>query len=301
MRNGDFSALLGAGHHHLRPADRGRRSARAWSGSRSPATSFRPTASTRSRRRCSSYYPLPNQTGERIADRTTSSTRTRAPTTSTRVRPASITRSRRSSGCWRATRGTTGAKSRNADLRDGQRHRARPATSCSGRTTASPSTTPATQSANSLWDFRGGLAAVPGAQRPAARGHCSIRRRSDSRRSVVGLFGGAKYFPLFDFDTLSDIGDNLAGNTDAHHLFVSADLHDASSGSHSVRAGYDLRHVPRVRREPGPAGGRVHRHATAAPSRGSKTTRRRRISRTSRASCSGYPDRRLDRAQRIEH
>ena len=41
--------------------------------------------------------------------------------------------------------------------------------------------------------------------------------------NVVDQFGGAKYFPLFDFDTLTDIGDNLAGNT-THAISIQSSL-----------------------------------------------------------------------------
>jgi hypothetical protein len=58
--------------------------------------------------------------------------------------------------------------------------------------------------------------------------------------NVVSLFNGAKYFPRFDFDTLTDIGDNLAGTT-THTIYSVQPTYTRLSGSHSIRAGYDLR------------------------------------------------------------
>ena len=57
---------------------------------------------------------------------------------------------------------------------------------------------------------------------------------------IVSQFGGAAYFPHFDFDTLSDIGDNLAGNT-THSIYSFQPTYTRIMGKHSMRAGYDLR------------------------------------------------------------
>ena len=53
----------------------------------------------------------------------------------------------------------------------------------------------------------------------------SIRRRSDSRRRSSSLFGGAQYFPLFDFDTIQRHRRQPGRQHDAHDLLVPADLH----------------------------------------------------------------------------
>ena len=58
--------------------------------------------------------------------------------------------------------------------------------------------------------------------------------------AVLGQFGGAQYFPHFDFDTLSDIGDNLAGNT-THSIYSFQPTYTRMMGKHSVQAGYDMR------------------------------------------------------------
>ena len=58
--------------------------------------------------------------------------------------------------------------------------------------------------------------------------------------AVVGQFQGASYFPRFDFDTLSDIGDNLAGNT-THSIYSFQPTFTRVMGKHSMKAGYDMR------------------------------------------------------------
>jgi Carboxypeptidase regulatory-like domain len=96
-----------------------------------------------------------------------------------------------------------------------------------------------TQSSSSLWDFRAGwqqfrepnVRQHEGSFDPASLGFSS---------SVVSLFGGANYFPLFDFDTLSDVGDNLAGNT-THTIYSFQPTYTKLVGNHSIRGGYDLR------------------------------------------------------------
>ncbi len=85
---------------------------------------------------------------------------------------------------------------------------------------------------------------------------CSIRRRSASRRRSSACSAARSYFPHFDFDTLSDIGDNLAGNT-THSIYSFQPTYTRMMGKHSVRAGLRPAAVPRVRRERGRAGGRL--------------------------------------------
>jgi hypothetical protein len=96
-----------------------------------------------------------------------------------------------------------------------------------------------TQSSNSLWEFRGGWQRF---QEPNVRQHEGVFDPASLgfSSSVVGLFRGAQYFPLFDFDTISDIGDNLAGNT-TESIYSFQPTYTRIMGNHSVRAGYDLR------------------------------------------------------------
>lgn len=58
--------------------------------------------------------------------------------------------------------------------------------------------------------------------------------------AVVQSFAGARYFPRFDFDSLTDIGDNLAATT-VHSIYSFQPTLTRIAGRHSVRAGYDAR------------------------------------------------------------
>jgi hypothetical protein len=58
--------------------------------------------------------------------------------------------------------------------------------------------------------------------------------------SVTSLFGGARYFPHFDFDQFSDIGENLSTVTN-HSIYSFQPTLTRIVGNHSVRAGYDWR------------------------------------------------------------
>jgi hypothetical protein len=58
--------------------------------------------------------------------------------------------------------------------------------------------------------------------------------------AVVAQFGGARYFPRFDFDSLTDIGDNLAATVE-HSIYSIQPTYTRMWGNHSVRVGYDAR------------------------------------------------------------
>jgi hypothetical protein len=96
-----------------------------------------------------------------------------------------------------------------------------------------------TESPSSLWEFRGGWQMF---REPNVRQHEGVFDPATFgwSPSVVGLFGGAQYFPSFSFDTISSIGDNLAGNT-THTIYSFQPTYTKIAGNHSVRAGYDLR------------------------------------------------------------
>lgn len=119
-----------------------------------------------------------------------------------------------------------------------------------------------TQSSSSLWEFRGGwqMFREPNVRQhegnfdPASLGFSS---------SVVSLFGGAQYFPLFDFDTLTDIGDNLGGNT-THTIWSFQPTYTKLTGNHSIKGGYDLRKYHEFAEGPGRrAGDYLSRNANA--------------------------------------
>jgi Carboxypeptidase regulatory-like domain/TonB dependent receptor len=96
-----------------------------------------------------------------------------------------------------------------------------------------------TQSSRSLWDIRAGWQQF---REPNVRQHEGIFDPASLgfSPSVAALFGGAQYFPSVTFDTLSGIGDNLAANT-THTIYSFQPTYTRLMGTHSVRAGYDLR------------------------------------------------------------
>jgi hypothetical protein len=96
-----------------------------------------------------------------------------------------------------------------------------------------------TQSSNSLWDVRAGWQRF---REPNVRQHEGVFDPASLGFSpaVTALFTGARYFPLFNFDTIRDLGDNLAGNTE-HTIYSFQPTYTRLKGNHSMRAGYDLR------------------------------------------------------------
>jgi Carboxypeptidase regulatory-like domain/TonB dependent receptor-like, beta-barrel len=96
-----------------------------------------------------------------------------------------------------------------------------------------------TQSNRSLWDIRAGWQRF---QEPNVRQHEGNFDPASLgfSPSVAALFGGAQYFPSVTFDTLSGIGDNLAANT-THTIYSFQPTYTRLMGTHSLRAGYDLR------------------------------------------------------------
>ena len=119
-----------------------------------------------------------------------------------------------------------------------------------------------TQTASSLWDVRAGwqrfrepnVRQHEGTFDPSALGFSS---------AVTGQFGGARYFPFFDFDTISDIGDNLGGNT-THTIYSFQPTYTRLMGNHSMRAGYDMRLYHEVGANPGRQAGDYVSRNTAA-------------------------------------
>ena len=53
--------------------------------------------------------------------------------------------------------------------------------------------------------------------------------------AVTALFGGVKYFPHFDFDLFTDVGDQLAATT-THSIYSLQPTYTRIAGSHSVSA-----------------------------------------------------------------
>jgi hypothetical protein len=81
--------------------------------------------------------------------------------------------------------------------------------------------------------------------------------------AVAGLFGGAKYFPHFDLDQFSDLGENLSTATN-HTIYSFQPTLTRIFGSHSLRTGYDFRQYRELGTNPGAqAGEYVFRNANA--------------------------------------
>jgi hypothetical protein len=96
-----------------------------------------------------------------------------------------------------------------------------------------------TMSSSSLLDVRAGWQRF---QEPNVRQHEGLFDPASLgfSTSVVSLFGGAKYFPSFDLDQFSDVGENLSSITN-HSIYSFQPTVTRIMGNHSVRAGYDLR------------------------------------------------------------
>jgi hypothetical protein len=106
-----------------------------------------------------------------------------------------------------------------------------------------------TQNSTSLWDIRAGWQRF---REPNVRQHEGIFDPASLGFSspVSSLFRGALYFPGFNFDTIGDIGDNLAGNTE-HSIYSFQPTYTRLMGTHSMRAGYDARLYHEISANPG--------------------------------------------------
>jgi len=95
------------------------------------------------------------------------------------------------------------------------------------------------QTSSTLWDIRVGWQRF---QEPNVKQHENIFDPASLgfAPNVLALFGGARYFPQFNFDTINDIGDNLSSNTE-HTIYSFQPSYTRLWGRHSVHAGYDVR------------------------------------------------------------
>jgi hypothetical protein len=96
-----------------------------------------------------------------------------------------------------------------------------------------------TMTAHTLLDVRAGWQRF---QEPNVRQHEGVFDPASLGFSsaVAGLFGGAKYFPHFDFDQFSDLGENLSSVTN-HSIYSFQPTFTHIAGNHALRAGYDWR------------------------------------------------------------
>ena len=119
-----------------------------------------------------------------------------------------------------------------------------------------------TMTSSTLLDVRAGWQRF---KEPNVRQHQGIFDPSSLGFSsaVAGLFGGAKYFPHFDFDQFSDLGENLSTVTN-HSIYSFQPTFTRIFGSHSLRAGYDWRQYRELGTNPAAqAGEYVFRNANA--------------------------------------
>jgi hypothetical protein len=110
-----------------------------------------------------------------------------------------------------------------------------------------------TMTSNTLLNMRGGWSRF---QEPNVRQHEGIFDPATLGFSstTVGYFQGAKYMPRFDFDSVTDFGDNI-GATATHSIYSFQPTVTQVWGNHSIRAGYDLRLYREFGAEPGPVAG----------------------------------------------
>jgi hypothetical protein len=236
MRNGDFSALLARGiviHDPLTARTVGTNVVRdPFAGNIIPANRINPIA-----QKVLSYYPLPNQPGTatgsdnffhanpRTDDFYSISTRFDHTVTSKQRAMARYTRNDR-------------RESRNAQL--GSVNGIVPTGNFLFRKNDGITYNHTyTQSSSSLWDVRAGWQQF---REPNVRQHEGVFDPATLgfSSSVTSVFSGAQYFPLFNFDTTRDLGDNLAGNTE-HSIYSLQPTYTKLVGNHSFRAGYDMR------------------------------------------------------------
>lgn len=236
MRNGDFSALLGQGiviYDPLTAQTVGARVVRQpFAGNIIPANRLNPIA-----QKVLSYYPLPNQPGNATGQDNFFYENPRTDSFNSESVRVDHTLTPKQRLMARYTRNDR-REARNAQL--GTVNGVVPTGNFLFRKNDGVTIDHTwTQSSTSLWDIRAGwqrfrepnVRQHEGTFDPASLGFSS---------AVTGIFGGARYFPLFNFDTIRDIGDNLAGNT-VHSIYSFQPTYTRLMGSHSMRAGYDAR------------------------------------------------------------
>jgi hypothetical protein len=236
MRNGDFSGLLAQGIQVYDPLTaqmvNGRVVRQPFPGNVIPANRINPIAAN-----VLSYYPPPNQAGDsqgrnnffytnpRTDDFYSLSTRVDHRITEKQQAFARYTRNHR-------------RESRNAIL--GTVNDVVPTGNFLFRVNDGVTVDHVySMSSNSLLDTRVGWQRF---QEPNVRQHEGIFDPATLGfpPSVLAQFGSVQYFPHFDFDQFTDIGDNIAAVT-THSIYSFQPTYTRMVGAHAVRAGYDLR------------------------------------------------------------
>jgi hypothetical protein len=250
MRNGDFSALSGQGITIYDPAtarlEGGFVTRSPFPGNVIPPNRISPVA-----REVLSYYPLPNQSGDAQGRNNFFSTNPRTDdfySVSTRVDHRLTSKQQIMGRYVRNDR----RESRNAFF--GVVNDVAPVGNFLFRKNDAVTVDHVYTVTNStLLNIRGGWSRF---HEPNIRQHEGVFDPATLGFSptTVSYFRGAQYMPRFDFDSLTDFGDNL-GATATHSIYSFQPTLTLSAGNHSLRAGYDARLYREFGSEPGRAAG----------------------------------------------
>ena len=250
MRNGDFSALLAQGISIYDPAtarlEGGFVTRSPFPGNIIPQSRINPVAA-----KVFSYYPLPNQAGDAQGRNNFFATNPRTDdfySVSTRVDHRLTPKQQVMGRYVRNDR----QEARNAFF--GEVNGVRPVGNYLFRINNAVTVDHVYTITNStLLNVRGGWSRF---QEPNVRQHEGLFDPASLGFSATtaGFFNGARYMPRFDFDSLSDLGDNLGG-TVTHSIYSLQPTMTRAFGNHSLRGGYDMRLYRESGSDPGRAAG----------------------------------------------
>jgi outer membrane receptor protein involved in Fe transport len=250
MRNGDFSALLAQGIQIYDPAtarlEGGFVTRSPFPGNIIPAGRISPVA-----RQVLSYYPPPNQTGDAQGRNNFFSTNPRTDdfySLSARVDHRLTSKQQLMGRYVRNDR----REARNAFF--GEVNGVTPVGNFLFRQNDAITIDHVYAATNQmLLNVRGGWSRF---REPNIRQHEGVFDPASLGFSptTVGYFNGAQYMPRFDFDSLTDFGDNI-GPSVTHSIYSLQPAVTRTLGSHSLRAGYDARLYREFGSEPGRVAG----------------------------------------------
>ncbi len=250
MRNGDFSALLAQGINIYDPAtarlEGGFVTRSPFPGNIIPQARLNPVA-----RAVMGYYPLPNQAGDAQGRNNFFATNPRTDdfySVSTRVDHRLSPKQQLMARYVRNDR----QEARGAFF--GEVNGVRPIGNYLFRINNAVTVDHVYTITNStLLNIRGGWSRF---QEPNVRQHEGTFDPASLGFSstTAGFFKGARYMPRFDFDSLTDIGENM-GATTTHSIYSLQPTMTRAFGNHSLRGGYDMRLYREFGSEPGRAAG----------------------------------------------
>ncbi len=250
MRNGDFSALLGQGIAIYDPLtariESGFVTRSPFPGNIIPQNRLNPVA-----RAVMGYYPLPNQTGDAQGRNNFFATNPRTDdfySVSTRMDHRLTPKQQVMARYVRNSR----VEARNAFF--GEVNGVKPVGNFLYRKNDGVTVDHVYTVTNStLLNVRGGWSRF---QEPNVRQHQGVFDPASLGFSstTAGYFAGARYMPRFDFDSLTDLGDNM-GATTTHSIYSFQPTLTRAFGNHAFRGGYDARLYREFGSEPGRAAG----------------------------------------------